>query len=620
MVMKKVYLLAGLLIGTGSAFAQRLANNPMVAASKNTVSYVTKKAQAIPTKDEGDVVWHNEFQTASDWQHVSGTNQSTGSAGQWHIVNSLPSNLTSQNFASTVLSASGPSFGLIDSDGAGAGKVQDAYLQYTGTIDLSTLPAGTPLYLEFTEYYRHYMEENFVEVSKDGGATWTTYQVNPVSEVPVNTTSLNPEYQIVNITSANVAGSANVKVRFHYVGTYDWFWAVDDIKISEAYQNDGKMVRSIMTSDPSSTQGCDYYMIPDNQLADFPGHEFITIAENMGAATQTNFRVRVTEPVSGYNELSGPGVTYGASLATGMQDTFKITTPFNPAASATPYNVMVTTELGVADGNTMNDTTSFRGIKVGGADFARDNGVITAGITSFGGTGNEIIGWFNYMNVFSTYTVGSVKTYIPATQSSTFTTDNVYASIELYDGSAFGEVFVTDEHTVTSADFGKWLTLSSDLTDLEPGLYRVIFHRTENGTNTLRIGAAQPCPEGTVGGIKSSDLATIGLADPNALMIRLSPTSTLGTSDIDADPFGLSVYPNPANDHVKVSFNLTGEANVSVTVTDLAGKVVYSSNEGHNVAGAHAVTINTNAFSNGIYMVNFKANNEVSTQKVVIRK
>jgi hypothetical protein len=482
------------------------------------------------------------------------------------------------------------------------------------------MAAGTPLYLQFTEYYRHYMEQNFIEVSIDGGTTWVTYEVNPVSEVPVNTNSLVPEYQIVNITSANAAGSATVKVRFHYVGTYDWFWAVDDIQISEAYQNDGKMVRSFMGTDPTASQGCDYYLIPDNQLTAFPGQLFTTIAENMGAATQTNFKVRATEATTGYSELSGAGVTYGASLATSMQDTFRITVPFNPVANATPYNVIVSTELGVTDLNAGNDTTSFRGIKVGGTDFGRDNGVLNTGITGFSGTGNEIIGWFNYMNIFADYSVGSVKTYLTATQSTSFTTDVVYASIESYDGTNWSEVFVTPEYTVTSADFGTWLSLSSDVTTLVPGLYRVIFHRTDNGTNTLRIGAAQPCPDGTVGGIKATDLSTIGLADPNALMIRLSPVSSVGTAEIDADQFGLNIFPNPANDEVNVSYSLTNDASVVVTVTDLAGKVVYTSAAANNVAGAHAMKINTTNFNSGVYMVNFSANNEVSTQKMVVRK
>lgn len=620
MIMKKIYLVAGLLVGTSSLFAQRLGNIPMVSASKNTYA-VTNKAQAThQTKAEGDVVWSNNFGTSADWQHVAGANQTPGANGQWAIVNAIPATLTAQNFNATIQSVSGPSFGLIDSDGAGAGAVQDAFLEYTGVINLSALAVGTPLYLEFTEYYRNYQESTFIEVSMDGGATWTTYEVNPVSEVPVNTTSLVPEYQIVNITTANAAGSATVKVRFHYVGTYDWFWAVDDIAISEAYQNDGKMVRSFMTSAPLTTQGCDYYLLPDNQIAAFPGHEFITIAENMGAATQTNFRVRATEPTTGYSELSGPGVTYGASLPTGVSDTFNIVNPFNPIASANTYKVTVSTELGIVDGNLLNDTTSFSGIKVGGVEFGRDNGVLVAGITGFGGTGNEILGWFNYMNVFADYAVGSVKTYITAAQSTSFTTDQVYASIESFDGTIWSEVFVTPEYTVTSADFGQWLSLSSDVTVLVPGLYRVIFYRTDNTTNTLRIGSAQAAPEGTVGGIKATDLTTIGLADPNALMIRMSPVSNVGVSEFDADQFGLSVYPNPANDEVNISFTLSNEALVNVTVTDLTGKIVYTSNGENNVAGAHSMKINTSTFSNGVYMVNFKANGEVSTQKIVIRK
>jgi flagellar hook assembly protein FlgD len=71
---------------------------------------------------------------------------------------------------------------------------------------------------------------------------------------------------------------------------------------------------------------------------------------------------------------------------------------------------------------------------------------------------------------------------------------------------------------------------------------------------------------------------------------------------------------------VNVSFNLSNEALVNVTVTDLAGKVVYTSKGENNVAGAHSIKINSSNFSDGVYMVNFKANNEVSTQKIVIRK
>ena len=40
--MKKIYLLAGLLVGTSSLFAQRVGNNPMASASKNTHAVANK--------------------------------------------------------------------------------------------------------------------------------------------------------------------------------------------------------------------------------------------------------------------------------------------------------------------------------------------------------------------------------------------------------------------------------------------------------------------------------------------------------------------------------------------------------------------------------------------------
>ena len=82
---------------------------------------------------------------------------------------------------------------------------------------------------------------------------------------------------------------------------------------------------------------------------------------------------------------------------------------------------------------------------------------------------------------------------------------------------------------------------------------------------------------------------------------------------------GMNVFPNPAVNKTTVSFELNGEAAVNVTVTDLAGQVVYTNNLG-NVAGAQNVEINTASIANGVYMVNVEANGAVSTQKLVVRK
>ena len=102
-------------------------------------------------------------------------------------------------------------------------------------------------------------------------------------------------------------------------------------------------------------------------------------------------------------------------------------------------------------------------------------------------------------------------------------------------------------------------------------------------------------------------------------MVRMNFLNDLGLNEIE-NTFGLSVYPNPTNGQANVSFKLNTETQVVISITDLAGKVAYTNNLGTTVSGAHNVAINTDALSNGVYMVNVLANGVVSTQKLIVRK
>jgi hypothetical protein len=108
------------------------------------------------------------------------------------------------------------------------------------------------------------------------------------------------------------------------------------------------------------------------------------------------------------------------------------------------------------------------------------------------------------------------------------------------------------------------------------------------------------------------------LTSPGAIMIRLLDDPTLGVDELTND-FGMSVYPNPANANTTLSFVLSNEAQASVNVTDLAGKVVFTQALG-TVNGTQNVTLNTESLTNGVYMVNLTVNGTVSTQKLVVRK
>jgi hypothetical protein len=369
-----------------------------------------------------------------------------------------------------------------------------------------------------------------------------------------------------------------------------------------------------MGTDTATSQGADYYLIPSSQVS-FPGQLFTAVALNNGTATQSNFRIKANCPAATYSATSGPGMVYGSSLAMGQVDTFRVTTPFNPLTAGT-YNVTVTTDLGTTDSNTSNDTTSFRGIVVGGNDYGRDNGVMTGGFTGLQNV--TAIGAYNMFNIFDDYQLGSIKVFIP-TQSSTFTTDGVNCTIETFDGANWNQLLNTETIDITTSNDNQWHTFNSDqgiTTIAAETLIRAVVNYTS--TSGIRLGIAQSCPEQTTG-CKLDDGTTSGIASPNAFMIRLSTDYTGGLNE-NTFVNNVSVYPNPAVSVANVSFNLNNNTNVEIAVTDVTGKVVYTNTLTNASAGNQKVVINTESLNNGIYIVNIIANGSKTTEKFVVKK
>jgi hypothetical protein len=78
-----------------------------------------------------------------------------------------------------------------------------------------------------------------------------------------------------------------------------------------------------------------------------------------------------------------------------------------------------------------------------------------------------------------------------------------------------------------------------------------------------------------------------------------------GIADVTNDN-NLSIYPNPANSSVNMNFNLVDRSEVTVNVYNTLGEVVYTEYKG-SMVGQNIVTINTENFSNGMYMVELVA-------------
>jgi hypothetical protein len=80
----------------------------------------------------------------------------------------------------------------------------------------------------------------------------------------------------------------------------------------------------------------------------------------------------------------------------------------------------------------------------------------------------------------------------------------------------------------------------------------------------------------------------------------------------DLDAALMLVFPNPASDVVNIQ-NIAVGTNISIT--DVSGRVVYTSTASNDL-----MTISTQDWSNGLYLIQTELNGAVQQQKVVIQK
>lgn len=177
-----------------------------------------------------NVLWSSDFNgglgawtTQDKSRNASGDNwihSTTGPSGAFAIP---PINSTSR--------ANG--WAQFDSDLLCSGS-QNAWL-ISPAIDLSGTDTAL---LVFSQYYRKFHDQTFVQVSTDGGTTWTAYQVNGAASDGDATP--NPDVVTVDI-SATAAGNSAVQIAFQFTSDdpndtqagCGYAWQVDDVRIDD---------------------------------------------------------------------------------------------------------------------------------------------------------------------------------------------------------------------------------------------------------------------------------------------------------------------------------------------------------------------------------------------------
>lgn len=594
--MKKVYLSFFGILAFGLAIGQKTSGPAL--NSKKFESLDKKAAHGIVSVPKGIILWQNDFSSPTQW---TTSNDPAGtpphSAGDWVVstdVNAIP--VAALKPAGHTTAANG--YALIDSDGAGANAMQNAMIVYNQDIDLT----GEPLVvMVFEQSHRRYAESTYVVYSIDGGGTWNEIEVN--AGMTVNTNTTNPATVQVDL-SAQIGGNANVRIGFKYTGNYDWFWAVDDVKLMTPDDYDLALNGLYWGSTGAWAARLPYYQIPTSQVTaiDFSG-----IVSNLGALSQDlNLGVQAT-PYLGTSALT--------TLPPGTSDTIDCTTAFTPAASVANYTVNAGVQSANVDANPAdNSIAGAATISVNNNIYARDAGTLASGSYNQG-MGFEV---GNIFDMFAADDISAIDVYIhPQANVGT----EMYVKLYSIDATTGDFVYIDESapYTIGTNDVDALITLplaggAYTLTSGEPYLIVAGSNGDGGATNDLVVGTSGVSEAQTSFYLDLTDATWYYTTSTPMVRMNFSNSSLTENSLINT----FTVFPNPAigNTTIALSGNTTTEVNI--TLIDLTGKEVYSTSLS-SLNGTANVEVNTSKLTNGMYMVNVATNGSTSTKKLIVR-
>lgn len=249
--------------------------------------------------------------------------------------------------------------------GAGFGQGLDP-APHAASLTSQTLnfTGYTAVVLTFQQQYRHYQATTKVEVSNNGGSTWTEVGSNAGTESP------NVEWKTINI-SALAAGQSNVKFRFSFAGTYYW-WLIDDIGIYSPNDNDiaiSEPQYRINSTPDNIFNDLEYDQYPTTMLAPF---NFTAKATNVGGFTQNSVALTAKVINSGGTTIHTQ-TSPSSNMTAGQTTTFTTASAYTPPATIGDYTIEFKVNQTQVDEN-LADNTLLKDFSVSAFTYARDEG------------------------------------------------------------------------------------------------------------------------------------------------------------------------------------------------------------------------------------------------------
>jgi hypothetical protein len=617
--MKKVYLTILGITALTSSFAQRVTEAKQAAAKKIYAGVDNAKAKPSNTaKALGSVVWTDDFSNPSTW-NIDNDGQSGANFGwklgtteqSWYFTSGINSTTKLNNYAQV-------NNGVYSS--TPANNTQALNVTYTMTsaapIDVQTLAGSDKAVLNFQQYGALFNDDQQVQISTDSVNFVTVYtNNNRTTFIGNNPTAIyaNPENISVNISNFIAGDADSVYIRFAWTSrfstqqttvawtTFGWF--IDDVNLTTLPDNNLTLLEPLTFA---GAQELIYSKIPVNQISPIT---FSGKILNNGSVDQNAVNLNVA--VTGGSTYSG---TSAAILS--LDTAAYVTNTFTPTATVANYTYTFTA-TGLTD-DVPSDNSATGSISITNSEYRVDNGIETGGISN---VSSEPTGALKIGNLFEIIADDKIDSmYITLTDASTNIGQEFSGEIWFDNGTDFEYLNSTDFVTITAQNNGTTVKLPlQSISDVTAGTVLLVMASHSGGANSVEFAMAQDVQTGTVLGIPSSgDPADLfQLTNPAALMVGLSLNQDASLTENNNTISVSNMFPNPTSGSTAVNYTLANASKVSINVVDVAGKLVYSSTEGTQVAGKHTSTIDASSFNTGVYYVTITTNDSQVTKKLI---
>ena len=599
--MKKYFVPAGIFM-TVACWSQSSYQTASVESKLETQPFTPSHSEVVLLEERaaGDVIWSHDFTNASQWTAAGPSSNyaingwSIGTAvNGWYFGPGGGGMGTTGNFAR-----------FVNGDPTMGGSVINNgpfTLTYNGVIDLSTVLNPQ---LEFEQYGARFITLQAIEVSTNGGLSWT--QVGSNDDItPFTNTSGDiypqPQTRSFNISTAIAPNPANVKIRLLWDGQMngpsmnytEYGWYVDNVRIVEGANFDAQIQEVYFRSGVGGffPEGLTYYLVPENQVTPI---NFSGKAYNNGASTYTGLYLETEVEIGGAVTTSNSPTT---NLLSFEEDSFAVSGAYTPAAGLGTYTITWTYEGSIPDEVPSNNVLIDQ-FQVTASTYGCDNGVAQGSIAAISGNpeGGFQIG--NVMEIFADGYINSLSIRIG--DDAVNEGQLVFGSLYIFDSgsSEFVYLGITDDYMIQNTDLDNFIEIDFPFpVNVYTGDILLVTAGHYGGTQPVSFSTAQPATEGNVLGLTDGSL--FSLLSPNVIMIRADITGLVTNDHIEicdgqSHAVGSSVYTSTGV-YTDTLISTLGED--SIVVTHLTVTLPYNITQNVSICDGEELEVGTSVYT-----------------------